>query len=110
MQKAAGISVVARGDDVAQAVVPLVAVVGVVAAEDVHQRIDGNVIDVALSGGISLQSGSVCAHTNHPSTAKLNLRAVFPDGFGTPIISHCYINPPVDAQADAVGGVVGPAQ
>ena len=57
--------------DVAEPHVPAVAVVGVVAGEQVQIRVDGDVVDVALAARDDLQAGAVGADADHAAAAVL---------------------------------------
>ncbi len=54
---------------IGQPVVPAVAVVCVVAREDVHQRVDRDVVDIAHPGGERLKPAAVRAHAHDASAA-----------------------------------------
>jgi hypothetical protein len=103
----AGVAVVAGGDDVGQSVVPGVAVVGVVAGEDAPERIDGDVIDVAVAPGVDFQARAVGSDAEDTAAVEGQLGAVLGDGVFAAEVAGGDVDPAVDAEADAVGGVVG---
>ncbi len=89
--------------------VPATAVVGVVAGEDVHVRVDAGVEDVALPPVVNLHFGAVRAHADDTAAAPAQRAAVRTDCVVKTEVADGYVDPSVDAHANAVGGVVGAA-
>ena len=74
------------------------------------QRVDGDVVDVALAAVRRLQPGAVGPHADDAAAVELQRRAVLAVGLDQAVVADGDVDPAVDAQADAVGGVVGPAE
>ena len=96
-------------DDVRKTDVPATAVVGVVAGEDVHVRVDAGVEDVALSPVVDFHLGAVRAHSDDTAAAPAQRAAVRTDSVVKTKVADGDVDPSVDAHANAVGGVVGAA-
>ena len=72
-------------DDVAEADVPAVAVVGVVAGEEVHPRVDGDVVDVPLASRDQLQARAVVRILRAARALKSTITGPMADGLLTAI-------------------------
>ena len=92
-----------------EAHVPTAAVVGVAAGVNIHQRVDGDVVDVAQPVGVDLHLGTIRAEAHHAATEHGQLCAVGALGAVYSEIADGNVYPAVDAHADAVGGVIGTA-
>ena len=90
--------------------IPAPAVVRVVAREDVHERIDAHVVDVARAGGVHLEAGAIGADANDAAAVVTELHAVGADGLHEAVVTHRDVDPAVDAEGDAIGTVVGAAE
>ena len=104
------VAVLAAHQDMREAHVPAIAVVGVVAREEVHLRRDGHVINVALAVRNDFQPGAVRAHAHHAAAVQLDRRAVLADGVGRAVVAAGDVEKAIDAHPHAVHGVVGPAK
>ena len=104
------VAVMAGRDDMAEADVPAVAVVGVIAGEKVQERVDGHVVNVALASRDDLEPGPVGPDPNDPSAEKLVGRAVLAFGLDETVITDSDVDVAIDPEPDPVGRVVGPAE
>jgi len=105
-----GITVMGRGNHVAQAHVPIVAVVAVVAGEKIQIRINGHVVNVARALGHDFQPGAVGPHPHDAAAVDLNGRAVLAHRVQSAVIAQRDVKPAVNAHAHAVASVVGPPE
>ncbi len=85
---------------VAEPHVPTIAVVGVVASEQVHIRIDRDVINIPLPARNDLEARAVSTDADHAAAAERERRAILADRLLEPIIANGYVNVAVDSQAD----------
>ena len=92
--------------EVMEAHVPAAAVVGVVTAEGVEQRTHGHVENVARAGGVDLQLGAIGPHADDATAAVLELLAIDAFGFHKSEVAARDVEPAVNAQREAVRGVV----
>ncbi len=105
-----------RGE-VVEAGVPALAVVGVIAGEEVEGRGDGDVADVASHHGVVLELSAIRADT-HDAAAIERHALLVAEADGAIIIANktrtkvadSDVEPAVDAHAGAVRGVVGTAR
>ena len=105
-----------RGEMV-EAGIPALAVVGVIAGEEVEGRGDGDVADVAGHHGVVLELGAVRADTHDAAAierhallvAEADRAVVVANDAGTKVADGD-VEPAVDAHASAVGGMVGAAR
>src|SRR5665213_1271034 len=94
VHESAGVAVVSGGHVVGEAVVPGVAVVGVVAGEDVGEGIDGDVIDVAGAVAVDFQAGAVGADAQDAAVVELQFGVVlYAGGFDAAKITGGDIDP-----------------
>ena len=103
------VAVFAEGRGVVEADLPAVAVVGVIAGEDVEQRADGGFEDVARATRVDFETRAVRAHPHHAAGAQGQFASVGAFGVQHPEVTDGAIEPAVDAQFDAVGGMVDDA-
>ena len=105
----ARVAVVVEAGEVVEAHVPAAAVVRVVAGEDVHQRADGDFEDVARAGGVDFEAGAIRTHTDDAATAMLERFAIGAGGLHEAEVATRDVKPAVDAETEAVRGVIGGA-
>src|SRR5690606_5446644 len=86
---------------------PTATVVGVVAGERVHQRIDGHVVNVARAVRIYFHLGAVGPHTQYTAAEHGQPGAVAIGGVMETEVAHGDVYPTIDAQLKAVSGMVG---
>ena len=107
---------VGQRGEVMEAGVPALAVVGVVAGEEVEGRGDRDVADVAGHHGVVLELGAVRAHAHDAATVEGHALLVA-EADGAVVVAQEAraevadgdVEPAVDAHAGAVGGMVGAA-
>ena len=104
------VAIVAQRHNVTQAHVPAVAVVRVVAREQVHERIDGDVVNVAQAAGDDFQLRAVGPHAGDAAAAKLQFAAILAGRLDEAVIADRDVDPAVDTHANAVRGVIGAAK
>ena len=108
---------VCQRGEVVEARVPALAVVGVVAGEEVEGRGDGDVADVAGHLGVDLELGAVRADAHHTAAveghallvAEANGAVIVANETGAEV-TDSDVEPAVDAHTGTVGGVVSAAR
>ena len=96
-------------DVVSETHIPTTTVVGVSAGEDVHERIDRHIVNVAHSGGVELHFRSVGTDPDNSATQQGQLRASAINRVNKTEIPDRNVDPTVDTHLDTVGGVVSSA-
>ena len=104
------VTVIPAHDHVTQAYVPAVAVVRVIAREQVHLRRHRHVVDVPLAVRNDLQTGSIRPHPDHTAAMKLHSRSIFARGLGGAIVAAGDVKKAVDAHAHPVDRVIRSAE
>ena len=105
----ARVAVVVEAGEVVEAHVPAAAVVRVVAGEHVHQRADGDLEDVARAGGVDFEAGAIGPHADDAAAAMLDRPTIGAGGLQETEVAARDVKPAVDAEAEAVRGVIGGA-
>ena len=90
--------------------IPAVTVVGIVSGEDVEERINGKVIDVARTGRVDLQASAVGSHPHHAAAVMRDGRAILSFRLHIAIVTDGDVDPAVDPQGDPVGAMIGPPE
>ena len=106
----ARVTVVTQVGEVVETGVPALAIVGVVAREQVHRRRDGHVAVVARHDRIGLQFRTIGTHTGNTAAEQFDARAIGALGTEHAEVAHRDVEPAVDAHAHRIGGVVGAAR
>ncbi len=105
-----GIPVLGALDKVVEPDVPSAAIVGVAAREEIQERVDREVVVVPRAAGIDFESGAVGAHAHAAAAAHLDFLAVGTDRLDEAVVADGDVEPAVDADLDAVDGMVGAAK
>jgi hypothetical protein len=100
---------VIQSTEVVKAHIPATPVVGVVPAKEIKQGACRYGQNVAGTVGKKLKTGAIRTYTDHSSTTNLELSTITTGCFIKSKISGGYIEPAVNAQIQAIGGVVSRA-
>ena len=103
----AWVSEISGLDEVEEADIPAAAIVGVAAREEIHERVDGDIVVVAGAGGEELEFGAVGADARDAAALERDLGAVGAGGVVETEIADGDVDPAINPHANAVGGVVG---
>src|SRR5690554_5093794 len=109
MFKKHGITVFARLYQMAEPDVPPTAVIGISTRENIHERIDGNVINIAQSMGKYFHFGTVGPYPDDATPQHGQLR---PLPVNRPVkseISHGDVYPTINPHANSIGSMIGTA-
>ena len=87
----ARIAVVAQRDEVMQACVPALAIVGIVAREDIELWADGDVVNVAGVECVVFQFGPIGSHADHTAAAQMKRVAIAALGLDKAVVANCQI-------------------
>src|SRR5262249_27049921 len=98
------------GNIVVEADVPAAAIVGVVAREQVHVRVDADGEDVARAPQDRLEAGAVGPNACDAAAHGNGGPVLGGGGTGHAKIADGDVDPAVDAHGDAVGGVIAAAR
>ncbi len=104
------IAVLPAGDEVIQPDVPAAAVVRITAREQVHERVNRQVVVVARAPGIDLEAAAITPDADVAAAAHLHFPAVGADGLYQPVVTDGDIEPAVAAHLDAIDRVIGAAE
>ena len=102
----AGIAVVFQAAEMMEARVPAAAVVGVVPGKAVEQWADGGLQDVARPGAVEFKTGSVLADAHHAAAAQLERASIGALRLGETKVANGGVEPAINSDLEAVGGVV----
>ena len=86
-----GKAVVAQRDEVVQACVPALAIVGIVAREDIELWADGDVVNVAGVECVVFQFGPIGSHADHTAAAQMKRVAIAALGLDKAVVADCQI-------------------
>ena len=89
--------------------IPSPAIIGIPTGVDVHEWVNGNVVNVAQPMSVDLHLGTVGSEAHHPAAEHRQLGPVASFGAVDPKIAHRDVNPSIDAEAEAIRGVIGTA-
>ena len=103
------IAVILEAGEMVEANVPSAAVVRVVAREDVAQRRDGRLEDVARAARVELEIAAVWPHADDAAAAELEFAPVRALGLHEAEVAAGDVEPAVNAQLHAVRRVIGGA-
>ena len=105
-----GVAVFAAQHDVREAHIPAVAVVGVVAREEIHLGGHGHVVNVPLAVRDEFQAGAVWPHAHDAAAVELQARAVLADGIRRAVIANRDVEEAINAHPHPVHRVVRAAK
>ena len=103
------VAVVLEAGEMVETHVPAAAVVGIVPGEEIEQRTDGCAEDVAGAGAEDFQSRAIRPETDDGTGAVLKVFSITTDGVHEAEIPTGNVEPAIDTEAQAIGGVVGGA-
>ena len=89
-----------------EADIPAAAVVGIAAGVDVHQRVNGDIVNVAQAVGVDLELGAVRANAHNTATEHREHGAVCAFCLVHAVVAHGDVDPAVNGHTHAIGGVI----
>ena len=95
--------------EVVKAHIPSAPIVGVISTKEIEQGASRYGENIAGTVGKQFQTGSVWAYADYSASAHLQFSTIASGGFKKSKVSGGYIEPTINAQIEAVGGVVGGA-
>ena len=86
--------------------IPASTVVGISPGENIHQWIDGDIVNIAQSMGVNFHFRAIGSDAENAATQLSELGAIGPFSADKSIVAHCNIDPAVDPHTNAIGAVV----
>ena len=86
--------------------IPTAPVIRVVTGENIHQRADRHLQDVARARGINLEATTVRPHANDTTTSMLKRSAIGARGLHESKVTASNVKPPIDPQTQPVRGMI----
>ncbi len=87
--------------------VPPPTVVCIASCKNIHEWINGHVINVSQTMSINFKFGSIGADTNNPAAQHGDFFSIRSFGIDHSEISNSYVNPPINPKLNPICGVIG---